>query len=245
VLPTAALQRIRNEIAQGCPELALARPDGAVVHARYLDRFECPLGALWMLSVPQMAGSEVLLAPDEVLQGHVRVGQRMLNFSCAVVAAQAVLERDGTAEDRVCLVAEPEDYSEVQRRRWHRVRAESSLVGPATLYYEASRVIVGEAYEVRRGMERAAVDVLDLSGGGVSFRAGHEFAHQLREGDLVRLRLELSEGQEPFGFSAQVRNCAVDDEGVRYGVAFHGDDRLFGEISARALHLVFLLQADS
>ena len=94
-------------------------------------------------------------------------------------------------------------------------------------------------------MQRTGVTVLDISGGGVSFEAPASLGHELQIGDLIRLRIELHGEQEAFGFSAEVRNRQRSETGgLRYGVSFHGDDHLFGETSARALHLVFLMQTD-
>jgi hypothetical protein len=244
VLPAASLQRIRKEIARARPAIELNRSDGAALIACYLDRFDCPLGAVWMISIPVLGRDEITLTGDEPLTGFVRVGQRVLRFSSRVVVAQAALERNAETEGRVCLLAEPEDFAEVQRRGWHRARARHQLISEATLYFEGSRVIAGSEYEVRRGMERTSVQVLDISGGGVSFEADARLAHELQLDETVRLTIEVAGESEPFGFSAQIRNRRVTDSKVRYGVAFHGDDRLFGEISGRALHLVFLLQTE-
>ena len=244
MLPAAALQRIRSEIAQRRPEFGLLRRDGVELTTQYIDRFECPLGPVWMAELPSLDDRNVVLTVDEQLKAHIRIGRRILNFTTHVVAPQATLEVPNSDERRIVLLAEPNDYAEVQRRRWHRVRSEASLVGDATLYFEASRVIGGSTYELRRGMLDTPVRVLDLSGGGVSFEAPLSLAHELQVGDLVRLRIDLHRGQEPFGFSAQVRNRQRTENGLRYGVSFHGDDHLFGEISARALHLVFLLQTE-
>ncbi|MEE2834847.1 MAG: PilZ domain-containing protein [Myxococcota bacterium] len=244
MIAAAALQRIRSEIAQGKPEFALLRRDGLAVTTRYIDRFVCPLGPVWIIALPALEGRSVVLTADEQLKGHVAVGKRIFSFSSHVVAPQATLEREGVSERRVALIAEPSDYAEVQRRRWHRVRSEETLIGAATLYFESSRVIQGASFELQRGMVDTPVTVVNLSGGGVCFEAPLSLAHELQVGDLVRLRIDLHRGQEPFGFSAQVRNRQRTSDGLRYGVSFHGDDRLFGEISARALHLVFLLQTD-
>lgn len=244
MLPAAALQRIRSEIAQRRPEFGVLRRDGVELATRFIDRFECPLGPVWMAELPSLEGRALVLNIDEQLKGHVRVGERILNFTTHVVSPQATLEVDSSSEQRIILLAEPSDYAEVQRRRWHRVSSEASLVGSATLYFEASQVIAGPSYELRRGMLDTDVKVLDISGGGVSFEAPSALGHELQVGDLVRLRIDLLRGQEPFGFSAQIRNRRRTENGLRYGVAFHGDDHLFGEISARALHLVFLLQTE-
>jgi hypothetical protein len=245
LLPAAALQRIRSEISEHKPAFGLDRADGAELSSRFIDRFECPLGAVWMAVVPTFHHRDVVLSAEEELKGHIRVGQRILNFSTQVIAPQATLEGHDELEHRVVLLREPNDFSEVQRRRWHRVDAGPALVGDAALYFEASRVIAGDDYEVRRGMQRTAVKVLDISGGGISFEASAGLGHELQTGDLIRLRIELQGDQDAFGFSAEVRNRQrTDSGGLRYGVSFHGDDHLFGETSARALHLVFLLQAD-
>lgn len=245
MLPAAALQRIRSEILAKKPGFGLERSDGAELSARFIDRFDCPLGPVWLASLPMLGEREVVLQVDEPLKGHLRVGQRMLDFSTSVVAPQASLERSDCEHERVILIAEPTDYAEVQRRRWHRAGAEEAIFGAASLYFEGSRVIAGEDYELRRGMQQTSVNVLDISGGGISFEAPDSLGHELQIGELIRIRIDLQGGQEPFGFSAQVRNRRRCAGGLRYGVAFYGDDHLFGEISARALHLVFLTQSGS
>ena len=244
MLPAAALQRIRSEIKLRQPEFSLLRRDGFELATRFIDRFECPLGPVWIAQLPDLDGRALVLNLDEQLNGHVQIGQRILNFTTHVVSPQATLEADSKAEQRIVLLAEPSDFAEVQRRRWHRVPSEASLVAGATLYFEASQVISGSSYELRRGMLETQVKVLDISGGGIGFEAPSSLCHELQVGDRVRLRIDLHRGQEPFGFSAEVRDCQRTDKGLRYGVAFHGDDHLFGEISARALHLVFLLQTE-
>ena len=89
MIATAALQRIRSEIAQGKPEFALLRRDGLEVTTRYIDRFVCPLGPVWIIALPALEGRSVVLTADEQLKGHVAVGKRIFAFSSHVVAPQA------------------------------------------------------------------------------------------------------------------------------------------------------------
>lgn len=240
MLPAAAIQRIRREVLAQRPNLTISRRDGRELRSRFIDRFECPLGPMWMVSMPRTDGCEPLFEAEEPVVGHIRLGARVMRFEGQVVLPEAVLDRGQSR--RVVVLAEPVVFREVQRRRWARVADAEGLVTEASLSFEASRVISTPEFELRRTMETVPVTMLDIGGGGVGILANDALQHRLRPGSLVRMNLALRD-DEAFGFSASVRNGIPWENGIRYGLAFHGDERICAEFSARALHLVFRLQS--
>jgi c-di-GMP-binding flagellar brake protein YcgR len=239
-LPPAAARLVDEALKLGA-RVELTRSGGAVEHARLLERFSLPDGEVWMLEAPRRDGRLVALQPDEPLTGHLVLGPRVLRFEATVVTPRASY-RGTTGEKHfdIALITAPAELAEVQRRQWFRAPSEAPLLGAATLLFEGVRVVRRERFYRVQETAETEVEVLDLSGGGVAIQVPDRFAYTLDQGELVRLTIDADGA--PFGFAAKVCNSRKTEGGIRYGLAFFGEDRILDQVRTRALRLVFRLQ---